>query len=51
MKDKDIKIDLDFGGEVLIYQDRVEKIVFDFDAVSRITGEEVRHQEQEKKSL
>jgi len=51
LKDEDLDINLDFGGEVKIYQDRVEKIIFDFDAVSRITGEEVRRQEQEKKSL
>jgi len=56
LKDEDIEIDLDFGeevnvgGGVKIYQDRLEKIVFDSDAVSRITGEQVRRQEQENNS-
>jgi len=39
---------LDFGGGVKVFQDRVEKIIFDFDAVSRITGEALIEKEGQK---
>lgn len=47
LKDEDIQIDLDFGGGVKVYQDRFEKIIFDFDAVSRITGEAIKEKESQ----
>ena len=47
LKDEDIQIDLDFGGGVKVYQDRFEKIIFDFDAVSRITGKAIKEKESQ----
>lgn len=47
LKDEDIQIDLDFGGGVKVYQDRFEKIIFDFDAVSRIKGKAIKEKESQ----
>jgi len=50
LKDEDIIIDLDFGREVSIYQDRIEKIIFDQETLQRIAGEAVQKEEQQDKS-
>ena len=49
LKDEDISIDLDFGREVDIYQDRIEKIIFDRTALEHIAGE-AAHRDEESTS-
>ena len=46
LKDEDIAIDLDFGREVSIYQDRIEKIIFDKELLQQISGEQLKKAEQ-----
>lgn len=49
LKDEDIVVDLDFGREVSIYQNRIERIIFDKEALSRIYGEALKKEEELKK--
>jgi|GEM_PF-6042030 len=46
LKDEDIVIGLDFGREVSIYQDRIEKIIFDRQVLERISGEAFKKHEE-----
>ncbi len=48
LKDEDLVIDLDFGREVAIYQDRIEKIIFDKELLQKLSGEALRKREQDK---
>ncbi len=50
LKDEDIIIDLDFGREVSIYQDRIEKIIFDKTVLEKLSGEALSKKEQEQGS-
>ena len=45
LKDEDLLIDLDFGKEVSIYQDRIEKIIFDAEALEKIAGASLTEEE------
>jgi hypothetical protein len=46
LKDEDISIDLDFGREVAIYQDRIEKIIFDKELMQKLAGEALKKAEE-----
>lgn len=46
LKDEDIAIDLDFGREVAIYQDRIEKIIFDKELMQKLAGEALKKAEE-----
>ncbi len=48
LKDEDIAIDLDFGREVSIYQDRIEKIIFDKKLLEQLSGEALQKAEEAK---
>lgn len=48
LKDEDIAIDLDFGREVSIYQDRIEKIIFDKKLLEQLSGEALKKAEDAK---
>jgi len=48
LKDEDIIIDLDFGREVSIYQDRIEKIIFDKELLQKLSGEALKKTEEAK---
>lgn len=48
LKDEDIVIDLDFGREVAIYQDRIEKIIFDKELLQKLSGEALKKAEEAK---
>ena len=48
LKDEDLAIDLDFGREVAIYQDRIEKIIFDKELLQKLSGEALKKAEEEK---
>ena len=46
LKDEDLAIDLDFGREVAIYQDRIEKIIFDKELLQKLSGEALKKTEK-----
>lgn len=46
LKDEDILVILDFGGEVSIYQDRIEKIIFDKDLLKEIAEMDLKKSEE-----
>ena len=46
LKDEDVAIDLDFGREVAIYQDRIEKIIFDKQLLQKLSGEALKKAEE-----
>ena len=48
LKDEDLAIDLDFGREVAIYQDRIEKIIFDKELLQRLSGDALKKAEEAK---
>jgi len=46
-ENEDINIDLDFGREVSIYQDRIEKIIFDKELLEKLSGEAMTKEQQQ----
>lgn len=46
LKDEDLKIKLDFGREVSIYQDRIEKIIFDENLLKELASQKESKENQ-----